>query len=349
MRVDRRGIWLETSVGERVDPQEVRGPDGVLVGLDFVSPEDGVARASFALSDLAHRPWTLRVLPRAAPAWEVVLAEVERGPLGFPADLFGYQRETWFHPDGTTHFVYARETPGGERIEVGRRAFEDRVEPSLGRACAALSSLARFASCPELAHVVATGLERGAEYRGTVEGDNTHPHARGTLFWSRPRRLQDTGHAPDATGQEDPVDTLVWFLVELFNAESADAYRAIWDGVLDGSLSEQQYLERETLQKAAQVRRAVETVEGLDGCLGLSRWRAGGAVVFTEYERWVRASGGDLRRLARIILRNPARYGSRSAEAGLTYGERLRGLYREHAPVVGAGVGERGASRASGL
>ena len=98
-------------------------------------------------------------------------------------------------------------------------------------------------------------------------------------------------------------------------------------------------ISQETLQKGIHLRRAVETIRANADCLGLADDREGGALVFSEYEQWVMASRGDPRSLARIIRNNPARYTSNPAEADLTYAQRLRGLYRKHAPISGARSG----------
>jgi len=335
--VDRWGLWIEDGAGQRVEPRTVWDGAGAEVSLDGARGVP-VASAGFALADLEARPWTLHVLPRAEPGWRVLLAEVHVETIDSSCDLFGYRRERWAYPDGERDLVYARLTPNGERVHVSRSVFEGGLHQSVDRVCASIPETVReaIAVCPELVDFIARGFEGGARYQGTAEGKNEHPHARGERFWSRPRLY---GPQTSRSGQEDPIDTLVWFLVELSNASAADSYRRIWKRVLDGSLSEDEYLELEALQKAGHLRRAVETIRRNADCLDLSTRRHDGAHVFSEYERWVKASRGDQRGLARIILKNPARYRSNPAEADLTYAQRLRGLYREHAPISGARSG----------
>ncbi|MFT5049423.1 MAG: hypothetical protein ACI8QZ_000816 [Chlamydiales bacterium] len=335
--VDRWGLWIEDGIGARVEPRMVT--DGAAAKINLGLAHGGpVAAARFSLSELTARPWVLHVLPRAEPAWNVLLARVEQESIDRPCDMFGYRRERWVYPDGEQNLVYARTTPEGLRVEVPRSVFDSGLHRSLSRVSASIPETVRQAIvvCPEVADTIARGFEGGARYKGPAEGENRHPHARGERFWSRPRLFRA---GTSRAGHEDPIDSLVWFLVEMFNASAADAYRGIWDRVLDGSLSEDEYLAQETLQKAIHLRRAVETLRANADCLGLSADREGGALVFSEYEQWVITSRGDPRTLARIIRNNPARYTSNPAEADLTYAQRLRGLYREHAPISGARSG----------
>jgi len=332
--VDPLGLFLEDGAGRRVAPRVAL--DEVAAPVDLGVPDGRpVSTALFPLEGLGAHPWTLCLLRRAAPAWRVLLAEIERVPAPGPAAALGYERETWSFPDGESRVVYSRRAGDGGRVEIPRGDFEGELLASIERLADALPATmaTAVAPCPAIAELVAAGLEAGARYMGPAEGDNLHRHARGERFWSRPRL------APGADGAlvEDPVDSLVWLLVELFNASSADAYRRIWQGVLDGTLSEDDYLARETLLKAVQLRRAVRAIQAGAGCLQLDEWRGRGALVFREYERWVESSGGDPRRLARMILGNPARYTLSPAEVGLTYGERLRGLYRANAPIAAGG------------
>ena len=324
-RVDRRGIWLEDRSGKRVEPMRTE-LDGVPVVWRAAQGTE-VSAVEFSRADLGEAPWRLAVLARGSRAWNVLLARVEDEWLGGCVDLFGYRRERWTFPSGEERVWVARERAGGERVEFAESFFETELRPSLERTCQAMPQTTSevLATCAGMADEIASALEDGARYAGPAEGDNRHPHARGERFWSRPR-------LEPGTRAEDPVDTLVWYLVEAFNARAAEAYGVIWDGVLAGRLAEDEYVQLETLQKAVQLRAAVEAVTRHARCLGLGEHGAARGQVYREYRRWVDQARGDPRALRRTILGNPVTYTDNPDERGLTYEARLRSLYRKHAP-----------------
>jgi len=263
--------------------------------------------------------------PRTVRTLEPVPSEVA---------LFGYRRER-VQKGRSTRYVYVRPGRDGEPIELAAERFRAELAPSIERLWQALPATVGVAlgSCPELAREVATLLESGAIYEGEAEGSNRHPHARGRHFWSR-AQLRMAERGGEVAEYEDPVDTLIWLLLEALNAAHAEEYHAIWEAVLAGRLGEDEYLWREARAKAVQLLRAVELVRENEACLQLEQWLPGFGLVFQEYERWVLEAGRDKEELARLILANPATYADNPEEQTLSYGERLRGLWREHSPLA---------------
>jgi hypothetical protein len=255
-------------------------------------------------------------------------------PISEQEALFGYRRERVLSGRETS-YVYVRAGRDGRSVEVDGARFAAELAPSIARLWEALPATVgvALAACPELAREIAILLEAGAIYEGEAEGANRHPHARGRHFWSR-AQLRVAERGGEVGEYEDPVDTLIWLLLEALNAANADGYHSIWEDVLAGRLGEEDYLWREARAKAVQLLRAVKLVRENEACLQLDGWLPGFGLVFQEYERWAQVAGHDDGELARLILANTATYADNPEEQALSYGERLRGLWRQHSPLA---------------
>jgi hypothetical protein len=284
----------------------------------------------FRRGDLGPGPWRLDVVVDNRPPIPVLIADVRHEEVGQGLEAFGYHREVWAFPDGGSRVVYVRADFSGVRKEVSWSEFEFRIRPALQRVAADLpKTREELDDCPEVAAFLADIMEAGATYRGEREGDNRHPHSKGTDFWVPPTEIAISTGEDGFSWVEDPLSTCVLLLLEGLNASQSTEVGEIYERARKGDSTEDQCVREEALWMSRGLLFAVDMIRRNKDTLRVDWHRSQGfGDVYTQYEEWVYGAGKDVERVADLILASPAVYTDNPDEKGETYQERLRRIYR---------------------
>lgn len=279
--------------------------------------------AVFALPPWDSGLWHVSIKLFDRPAAVVPLGRVkpikpEKTPSDACHQIFGYHKEIWTAPDGSSAATMARTRDDGWRVAALSRDGATRLLPVLDELCNKLpASIMAMQRTPVVAQSLSQLLENGVRYRGPATA-NGH-YVEGSSFWLAP---QQTG------GKEDVPDTLLFLLFEANNAARASDWQRLRKD--SGKLSETEFIQRAAALHGDSLAATLRLLKQYQRRLKLKkRIKQGQGQHYRKTLAWYKQAGKDSKKMARIMLddNGPSlvllNYGSGP------YRERLQQLYQQ--------------------
>ena len=255
--------------------------------------------------------------PRATGVWyasvrlveqlpvTIPLGQVKRERLGNCYSIFGYQKETWTAPDGSSASTVARIRSDGRRVAGQRQDVAGTIMPMLDKLCESLPvSIAALKKCPEVAQTLAGILEGGVRYQGKPAGSNSSHYGKAKQFWLAPQRSASSLAA--GTRVEDVPDTLLLLLFEANQASTSDDWRRLENDVK--TMTQQEFVRHAAEHHAYNLYQAIRLLKTNRRCLKLKKHtKKGQGAQYTKTLLWLKKSKGDIKKIARYLLEDSGR------------------------------------------
>jgi hypothetical protein len=243
--------------------------------------------------------WYASVKLVKQPATVIPLGKVKRKPLDSCHRLFGYQKEIWTAPDGSTAATVARIRSDGRRVAGLHKDAGLKVLPMLDKLCASLPvSTAALQKCPEVSQTLAGILEGGVHYQGRPAGGNSSHYSKAKQFWLAP---QSSEASPAAARVEDVPDTLLLLLFEANQASTSDDWRRLESD--SKTMTQQEFVRHAAEHHANNLYQAIRLLKTNRRCLKLKKQtKKGQGKQYTKVLNWLKKSKGDIKKIARFML-----------------------------------------------
>lgn len=256
--------------------------------------------ALFPIPPKAAGVWYASVKLVKQPAITIPLGKAKREPLDSCHQIFGYQKEIWTAPDGSTAATVARIRADGRRVAGLHKDAEIKVLPVLDKLCASLPvSTTALQKCPEVSHTLAGILEGGVRYQGSPASGASSHYSKAKQFWLAPQRSEAS--AAVGTRVEDVPDTLLFLLFEANQASTSDDWRHLESD--SKTMTQQEFVRHAAEHHANNLYQAIKLLKTNRRCLKLKKLtKKGQGKQYTKVLNWLKKSKGDIKKIARFLL-----------------------------------------------